>query len=41
MMEGSFHQKKILTHVVSMLENGMDILDVGGYSSDPVQKSYL
>ena len=35
---GSFHQKKILTHVVSMLENGMDILDVGGYSSRPGAK---
>ena len=31
-------EKKILTHVVSMLENGMDILDVGGYSSRPGAK---
>ena len=32
-------EKKILTHVVSMLENGMDILDVGGYSSRPGAKN--
>ena len=32
-------QKKILTHVISMLENGMDILDVGGYSSRPGAKN--
>ena len=32
-------EKKILTQVVSMLENGMDILDVGGYSSRPGAKN--
>ena len=32
-------EKKILTHVLSMLENGMDILDVGGYSSRPGAKN--
>ena len=32
-------EKKILKHVVSMLENGMDILDVGGYSSRPGAKN--
>jgi dihydropteroate synthase len=32
-------EKKIITHVVSMLENGMDILDVGGYSSRPGAKN--
>ncbi len=32
-------EKKILTHVVSMIENGMDILDIGGYSSRPGAKT--
>ena len=32
-------EKKILTHVVSMIENGMDILDIGGYSSRPGAKN--
>lgn len=34
-----FSEKKILTHVVSMIENGMDILDIGGYSSRPGAKN--
>jgi len=32
-------EKKILTQVVSMIENGMDILDIDGYSSRPGAKN--